>query len=140
MTSHRHTDTHTERRPQRKEEESRKRQSGGRDHGSRPMSLYSLLIFMPGKLTDGGPLFPSAKLVVLGRPLMVEKIHTRREHDKSLVSFHDHCGISTRDGGGRSIFCPLSHTRSLSLFLPLTLEPHHPRGTAIPPAGANASF
>ncbi|MPC67201.1 hypothetical protein E2C01_061368 [Portunus trituberculatus] len=32
---------------------------------------YLLLIFIPGKDTEGGPLFASAKLVVLGRPLIV---------------------------------------------------------------------
>ena len=53
---------------------------------------YLLLIFIPGKDTEGGPLFASAKLVVLGRPLIVGKVQTGREHDKSPVSFH--CEIS----------------------------------------------
>lgn len=47
---------------------------------------YLLLIFMPGKVTEGGPLFASAKLVVLGRPLIVGKVQIRRKLAK--IPYH----------------------------------------------------
>lgn len=82
--------------------------------GPRPCCSYSLLIFMPGKETEGGPLLASAKLVVLGLPLMVFLIHSGRDHAERPGPFHAHCGILTSDGGGRSMFYALtaSHLRS----------------------------
>lgn len=55
-----------------------------RHHGDN--TQYLLLIFIPGKETEGGPLFPSAKLVVLGRPLIVGKVQIRRKLSK--IPFH----------------------------------------------------
>lgn len=70
--------------------------AGGERKGRRPRgrqtrhhggdTQYLLLIFIPGKETEGGPLFPSAKLVVLGRPLIVGKVQIRRKLSK--IPFH----------------------------------------------------
>lgn len=92
-----------------------------------PSFHYLLLIFMPGKVTEGGPLFASAKLVVLGRPLIVGKVQIRRKLAKIPSHFtrtEESRALLWQAGPCFLLYCPASHhTNTYHYNLHTTRDP-----------------